>query len=401
MINLNSNYEMICGELLTKIKTHKSEIVELLSEVETYNMSSDEIICSIDLLENLYKQDKYICRHYKKTMCSFLPLNQPLYSLMLQVIVPSIVLENVYYRPPVLLEELHKQIYSLICSDICKNIHICNVERKVFINQYVLNCDIVNFTGKYKNALELIEKLPPDLSMIYNGSAVNPIIVTATGNMDLAVKDVVNARLYNSGQDCMAPAVIFVERAVESLFLDKLKNFLKTVIVGDNLDFNTTVGNLLEKKSIEEYLSFKKNYKKNLVLDATIDFDKNIMSPAIFHFDSPQRDVQNIYFAPYFIIMGYDKIIDIQNYLDTQFCELYSGYISIYTSAQSTEYIGYKWKSGDNILIPLINHNLLEEENGNKEFGGYGKGCSFVYKNGVIKAQPILLLRALNDLFDR
>lgn len=399
MINLNENYKFICNGLLNKINNYKSELIELLIQVETYNMAIDEIACSVNLLENLHKQEIYIQKKYEKVMTSFLPLNQPLYSLMLQVIVPSLILKSVYYRPPVLLAELHKKIYFLICSDICINMHICNMERKKFINQYVLKSDVVNFTGKYENALNLIEKFTPNLSMIYNGSAVNPIVVSSTCNIDDAVKGVVDARLYNSGQDCMAPGVIFVEKSIVHIFLDKLNEALCSLKTKDNSDYSSSIGNLIERASIEEYLHFRSVYKENLILDANINIDKNIMSPSVFYFETPQVDVQNIYFAPYFIIMQYNTINEIESYLNTKFCELYSGYISVYASIESKEYITYTWRSGTNNLVPLINCNLLDMEDGNEEFGGYGKGCSFVYQNGKYFTHPILILRELNNMF--
>lgn len=389
-------YKIICQRLLERLQEKEKEITDVLVKYETLQMANDEIMRSELLLENIDMQRKYLQGRYTKGISTFLPLNQPLYSLMLQVIIPSLMLECVYYRPPASQIELHSKLFNVF-ADICKNIELCCVSRNVFFNNYVLKSDIVNFTGKYENAILLKNKLPIDISMIYNGSAVNPIVISSSARLDMAVRDVINARIYNSGQDCMAPACIFVEKKIVSAFLRKLTISLKRLKVGDNSQKDTVIGTLIEKESIFAYKKMKEQYVHNIFLEGNVDEEAKIIEPAIFYFDEVEIDVQSIYYAPYFIVMSFDKLENVHKYLQTDFCELYAGYISLYGSELSR----LNWHSGKNSLIVLSETTLCDAENGNFEFGGYGKGCNFIYHKGNMKAHPILLLREIQGLVDK
>ena len=89
--------------------------------------------------------------------------------------------------------------------------------------------------------------------------------------------------------------------------------------------------------------------------------------------------------------MRYSSLCEVREYLDQPYCELYAGYISIYGKSLYCE----TWHSGKNSLIPLYNTTLFYDEDGNKEFGGYGEGCSFVSYNGKIHYRPILLAKEI------
>ena len=84
-----------------------------------------------------------------------------------------------------------------------------------------------------------------------------------------------------------------------------------------------------------------------------------------------------------------------QNSLNSEFCERYAGYISLYGETA----INAKWMSGNNKLVLLKNSTLFDYEDGNKEFGGYGIGCNFVYSKNRFEVHPILLLREIKSLF--
>lgn len=388
-----NTYKITCQKLLDRIQKTKCEIVNVLVKYETFQMANDEIERSELLLKNIDMQSKFLQEKYAKGISSFLPLNQPFYSLILQVIVPSLILEKVYYRPPVSQIELHKELFNIFV-DICNNIELCCVSRNVFFRDYILKSNIVNFTGKYENAISLKNKLPDDVSMIYNGSAVNPIVIGASAQLDMTVNSVVNARVYNSGQDCMAPACIFVEKKIALTFLSKLERNLKRLKVGANSQKETDIGTLIEQESIMIYRKMKERYAHNIYLDGAVNEDAKIMEPAIFYFEEVELDMQSIYYAPYFIVMSFDKLENVHKYLQTDFCELYAGYISLY----GVELSRWNWHSGKNSLIVLSETTLCDVENGNLEFGGYGEGCNFIYHNGQMKVHPILLLRDIQKL---
>lgn len=382
-------------QLAKLLHQREKSIASILVRYETIAMVEDEFERSIELLTNLDEQQDYLVYKYDKVLSSFLPLNQPLYSLILQVFIPSLMMKQVYYRPPASLKNLHTALLNELRPALA-NVELCAVSRKEFIRDFVSSSDIVNFTGKYENAMDLISELPINIAVVYNGSAINPIVIGADADIDLAARDTVNARLYNSGQDCMAPACIFLDHRIAPVFLDALKARLSNIIVGPNENPASVVGPMIEDLSIDYFRCLRKMYAPNILWGGDFDENKQYIYPTVFYFDCVTLENQTVYYAPYFWIMCYRSVSEIQTYLDSKYCEQYSGYISLYGKSMQKRC----WYSGKNALIPLADRTLLSEENGNKEFGGYGIGCGFLYKDGCFSSHPILLSREINRIME-
>lgn len=389
------NYEEVCNDLLLIIEENRREFFDILGKIETFKMVNDEIERSVSLLKNIRIQKNYLDKNYEEALSSFLPLNQPFYSLVLQVVVPSFVFQRIYYRPPSLQVELHQSLFNIIRKS-CANIQICPLSRKRFLEKYITQSKIVNFTGKYENAVEMITHVPERVSVIYNGSAVNPIIIDKDADLELAVKDLLYARLYNSGQDCMAPTCIFIDKSVLKPVLCLLKDKLSVLKIGKNEAFDTDIGPLISRESFNEYLEFKKKYSDYLIYGGYAYENICLVEPAVFCFETIRMEIQKVYFAPYFIIMAYGDLEEVKEYLNSDYCEKYAGYISLY----GKQVLNLNWYSGGKKLIPLNNTTLFWHEDGNKEFGGYGIGCNFVYTKGIFKSRPLLLLREIKELMN-
>ena len=384
-----------CQDCLQLIKLKQEDIIKVLTKIETLSMAKDEIVRCVDLLENIEVQRDYLKKVYDSSMSSFLPLNQPMYSYLLQVFLPSLILKRVYFRPPASQVDIYVHLYQIL-EDVSENIDVRPISRREFLHDCVLKSDIVNFTGKYDSVVELMHELPKDCSVVYNGSAINPIVIGADAVLDNAITDSIAARLYNSGQDCMAPACIFVDRRISCEFLEKLKKHLSLLNVGNNGESNAEIGPMLEKESLILFQEFKQKHMSNLRFGGKISESDNFIYPTVFLFEQIDSSVQQIYYAPYFIVMEYDFVSEINEYLGSKYCELYAGYISLYGKSLHE----HLWKSGASPLIPLFEKTLFSAEDGNSPFGGYGKGCSFVCHNGTWEARPVLLLREINKIME-
>ena len=54
-------------------------------------------------------------------------------------------------------------------------------------------------------------------------SGTNPVIIFKNANLDSAAKRIVWGKFFNSGQSCMAPNHIFVDKEIEKYFYRKIK----------------------------------------------------------------------------------------------------------------------------------------------------------------------------------
>ena len=62
-------------------------------------------------------------------------------------------------------------------------------------------------------------------------SGTNPVIIFKNANLKIAAKRILWGKFFNSGQSCMAPNHIFVEKEIENQLIEELKKFI-TVFYG-------------------------------------------------------------------------------------------------------------------------------------------------------------------------
>jgi aldehyde dehydrogenase (NAD+) len=87
------------------------------------------------------------------------------------------------------------------------------------------------------------------------GKAAN--IIFADAAIDQAVEGIVNGIFFNQGHVCCAGSRLFVQESVANEVIQKLKDRMETLIVGDPLDKNTDIGAInsaAQLETIESYL---------------------------------------------------------------------------------------------------------------------------------------------------
>jgi aldehyde dehydrogenase (NAD+) len=271
---------------------------------------------------------------------------------------------------------------------------MCKVSRNYFLEEYVSHSDVVIFTGKYENALTIQNYLKKDSLLLFNGGALNPMIVTESANLDTAAHDVIRDRLFNSGQDCMAPCAILLDRKISGIFLQKLFNDLKKEIVGITTSPETTIGQMIDYESITFTKMMIETYCPNLIYGGKYDEENRTIEPAVFLFDSVKLLPQKLIFAPLFFLGVFDTFFEVRDYLSTSTAQNLNGYVSIYTNKTSDE----DWIKNYHKQV-LVNESLYVFESANKEFGGYGKHCSFIFRNGKMQIHPLLISKEIARAF--
>jgi aldehyde dehydrogenase (NAD+) len=112
--------------------------------------------------------------------------------------------------------------------------------------------DKVAFTGSTEVG-KLIHKAiagtDKSITLELGGKAAN--IVFEDAALDQAVEGIVNGIYFNQGEVCCAGSRLLVQESVADLLVEKLKDRLATLRVGDPLDKNTDVGAINSKSQLE------------------------------------------------------------------------------------------------------------------------------------------------------
>ena len=111
----------------------------------------------------------------------------------------------------------------------------------------------LSFTGSTPVGRMLAEQCAPTLKRVSMGlGGAAPLIVFADADLELAVSETIKGKFRNSGQTCVCPNRIYVERAVARDFADRLASEVAKLPVGGGFDDGVKVGPLIEDKALDK-----------------------------------------------------------------------------------------------------------------------------------------------------
>ena len=157
------------------------------------------------------------------------------------------------------------------------------------------------------------------LNLELGGNA--PVLVTQHADLDKAVDYIVTARINNAGQVCTCPERIFVHEDVHDDFINKVKDKMDALQVGDPYDENTDYGAIINQKQLDSIDDKVQEAVKNgadLVLGGyKLDREGFFYAPTILdHVKTTDSAFKEEIFGPVLAITTYtnfDDVIDMAN----------------------------------------------------------------------------------------
>jgi len=117
--------------------------------------------------------------------------------------------------------------------------------------------DKIAFTGSTVVGKEIMRALAGSrkrYTLELGGKAA--IIIFADAAIDQAVEGIINAIFFNQGHVCCAGSRLFVQESVAAEVLEKLRDRMDTLMVGDPLDKNTDVGAINSREQLERIRAY-------------------------------------------------------------------------------------------------------------------------------------------------
>ena len=169
-------------------------------------------------------------------------------------------------------------------------------------------------TGVGKFIQKAIAGTPKKSTLELGGKAANIIFDDASINQ--AVEGVVNGIFFNQGHVCCAGSRLFVQEGVADEVIQKLKDRMETLIVGDPLDKNTDIGAINSKKqldTINSYLKIGVNEGAEMYQSScSIPKKGYFCKPTLFlHTSQSHRIVQEEIFGPVLAVQTFRTIEEV------------------------------------------------------------------------------------------
>ena len=144
--------------------------------------------------------------------------------------------------------------------------------------------DAVVLTGGYSTAQMFLE-WRPEMRLLAETSGKNAIVVTASADVDAAVKDIVQSAFGHAGQKCSAASLAIVDAEVldHSSFLRQLRDAVESLQVGWGDDLSTNVGPLIREpgEALERALNHLDAGESWLVQPHRLNGDARLYRPGV------------------------------------------------------------------------------------------------------------------------
>jgi aldehyde dehydrogenase (NAD+) len=185
-----------------------------------------------------------------------IPWNFPLLMLAWKI-APALAAGNTVVLKPASTTPLSALLFAEVCRQADLPAGVVNiVPGPSDIGMHLVShpgVDKVAFTGS-TSVGKLIQKAvagtDKGLTLELGGKAAN--IVFEDAALDQAVEGIVNGIYFNQGEVCCAGSRLLVQESIAGPVIEKLKDRLSTIRVGDPLDKNTDVGAINSKAQLEK-----------------------------------------------------------------------------------------------------------------------------------------------------
>lgn len=235
------------------------------------------------------------------------PWNYP-YQLALNPIIGAIAAGNTVILKPSELTPHTSKITREIVETVFDKNHVAVVEGGVPIAQELLaqKWDYIFFTGSVpvgKIVYEAAAKHLTPVTLELGGK--NPCIIDETANLQLTAKRIVWGKCVNSGQTCIAPDYLLVQKSVKNKFVTAFKEEVVKAY-GNDVQKSTDFPRIINERNFERlakmlenetFLTGGKTDKDDLFIEPTLvdepDLDSEVMKGEIFGPISPVLSYEN------------------------------------------------------------------------------------------------------------
>lgn len=314
-----------------------------------------------------------------------LPYNNPLYSFVLYCGGPTVAGNQVLCRPSRLTAGPLVKICELLEPELARlDIRLELVMSGAdFIDVEFARggSDVFLFTGSWRNA-EALSSTHTRTRLIYCGPGVNPFVVLPDADIPTAVDLALKARLFNSGQDCLAAERFYVHEAVLDSFVNGLVARLDEVRVGDNTDPDVVIGPLISSDAAAHVTDLlTASYAgRQVILSGPIA--GALVSPHVVITDRQDPLVLAEKYAPIFVIVPYRSQDDAAELASQGDYRLGATIVGAAHGALATR-LPHPHVAVNECLI------AHEEDDAHVPFGGSGRS-GFVVDGHVRRDGPIL-----------
>lgn len=380
MLDLNSAVETFASS----VRAHERDILKTLTTQCTLHSAQIELEQALKLSGNLSETVTLPTKADTGNVFSFLPRNNLLYSMALYALIPLALGYEVTLRAPASLRSTVRALWNLSGLERVSRAYLHLGSQRDFTAQFTTD-DIILFTGQSSNGKE-IESTTPHRLFLGFGASHNPFLVMPGAPLEKLVEDLIFARMYNAGADCLAPDIILVQSALIEPLKAALIAKLKTLPALEQSDADVIAHtNSPDAATAERAMHIINAHQHRVVWCSAPSDMRNYVPTSVIHSDIENPLVAEL-FAPVFNIVEFREWDEVTRLLRGPGFRASEMYLSLYGEAK----LGLP---GEYFLCQ--DSSPFDHESALSPFGGYGPRATWRTFAGVSKGQPISVFHEL------
>jgi acyl-CoA reductase-like NAD-dependent aldehyde dehydrogenase len=150
--------------------------------------------------------------------------------------------------------------------------------------------DAITFTGSEAIGHRVAAGAVPNLTRVQlEMGGKNPLVVLADADLDIAVSAAIDGAFYATGQRCTASSRLIVEDAIHDVFVDRMRERMSELRVGNSLHDATDIGPVVDSRQLDVDLSY-------------IDMARNTSGCTVFGGGVVEAETTGFFLAPALIV---------------------------------------------------------------------------------------------------
>lgn len=282
------------GRLRSMVLAHRQELMDLiqgLSDLPTAQHDFRAMLNVLDMAEgelNLHSTPESV------PVDVFMARNAILESFAIYCLVPSLWARRIRVRPATGTEPVVDRLVELLRDGCPAPLAFHREGQQDFVRRVAAEPSIVLFTGHRTNAEDVLARLTRRHVFLYFGRGVNPVVVFPDADLARASKEIVYSRLYNGGQDCLAPDIVLVH--------EQVADELEALLGRDAVEYVTANGGRLAPLTKDADLlgavAYLTAHAEGLVSGGGLRFEHRTFDPAVVRVTGEARARPHEHFAP-------------------------------------------------------------------------------------------------------
>ncbi|NRD18944.1 aldehyde dehydrogenase family protein [Winogradskyella eckloniae] len=309
-------------------------------------------------------------KYEPKGVCLIIsPWNFP-FNLTFGPLVSAIAAGNTAIIKPSEMTPNSSALMAKIVVDVFTEDEVALVEGEVEVSTELLKLPFnhIFFTGSPqvgKIVMSAASKHLASVTLELGGKS--PTIVDKTANIDKAAKKIMWAKFLNTGQICVSPDYVLIDKSVKVEFIESCKKWLKTYYE-DNPKASDSYGRIVTDKHFERlnaYLENAKTLEAKFEVGGETENTSKYIEPTIISDLKPEAKLLNEeIFGPILPIVTYESLDMAIAYINSK-----SRPLALYIYSKSKVNIK-KIMNNTRAGGTCINNNVLHYANHNLPFGG-------------------------------